>query len=138
MNDDVRLLELSATGYYSSSTETHTMWVTQDFIDKYGECILAQTIRFHELDGKHSETEGAITFHNDLQSMALAWADSLGESYKIEGELFDNLRGDYVGEFEDGLNDAIAEMIELNTDLNETVEVSQITKVTIGTETVIV
>ncbi|CAM0050836.1 hypothetical protein VPHF86_0157 [Vibrio phage F86] len=137
MNDDVRLLELSATGYHSNSTETHTMWVTQDFIDKYGDCILAQTIYFHELDGKHSETEGEISFHSDLQAMALAWADSRGESYKIE-EVFDHLRGDYVGEFEDGLNDAIAEMTELNTDLNETIEVTNITKVTIGTETVIV
>lgn len=129
MNDDLRMIVLSATGYYSNATAAHTCWVTKDFAEKYEDVIYGFDFSFSDLDGKHSETEAEVGIYSDQRDMALAWSDSQGECWGITEAMFDS------DEFE---NEDIEEMIALNEDMNNTIEVKTQTIITIGTETIVV
>ncbi|ALP47540.1 hypothetical protein phiST2_0380 [Vibrio phage phi-ST2] len=129
MNDNLRLIEVSATGYYSNATAAHTCWVTAEFVEKYEDAICAFSFYFSDLDGKHSETEAEVCIHEEQRDMALAWSESQGEDWSITEIMFDHEA------FE---SDDIEEMISLNEDMNNTIEVKTQTVITIGTETIIV
>ncbi|CAL9972519.1 hypothetical protein VPHD482_0170 [Vibrio phage D482] len=134
MNDNTRLIEVTATGHYSNATETQTCFVTAEFIEKYKDAIDTFTYRFHELDGKHSETEADIHVLESTKEMALSWADSRGEHWAITEVMFDHIRG-YADEVDE---EDFAAMISLNEDMNNTIEVRTRTEITIGTETITV
>ncbi|QIW90906.1 hypothetical protein COHAPHLL_00043 [Vibrio phage V09] len=129
MNDNLRMIEVSATGYYSNATAAHTCWVTDEFVEKYEDEIRKFDFYFSDLDGKHSETHADIEIYSDQRDMALAWSESQGEDWSITEIMFD----------QDVFEDAdIEEMISLNEDMNNTIEVKTQTVITIGTETIVV
>lgn len=125
MNDNTRMIEVSATGHYSNASETHTCWVTKEFCDKYADAIGTFSYHFHELDGKHSETEGDVYIHESVTDMMNAWIASNGDHWVITEVLFDHIRGEA-----DADEDDFIAMASLNEDMNETIEVRTETIVT--------
>ncbi|AUR85878.1 hypothetical protein NVP1081O_143 [Vibrio phage 1.081.O._10N.286.52.C2] len=129
MNENVRLLEITATGHYSDATAAQTCWVTQEFVEKYEEPIGEWSFTFSELDGKHSETEGELFIHSTPRDMALAWSVSQGEHWAFTEDMFDH------EEFESA---DVSEMISLNEDLNSMIDVKTETIITIGDHRIVV
>ena len=129
LNDNTRMIEVAAIGHYSNATESHTCWVTAEFIEKYEDAIGKFEYSFNDLDGKHSETEADVYYHVDAKTMAEAWAESRGQSWVITEIMFDSEL------FED---EDIEEMISLNEDMNNMIEVKTQTIIKIGDETIVV
>ncbi|AGN30180.1 hypothetical protein VPFG_00178 [Vibrio phage nt-1] len=129
MNDNLRMIEVSAVGYYSNATAAHTCWVTEEFVEKYKDDIKAFDFYFSDLDGKHSETHAEVNILEHSKEMALAWSESQGECWSITECMFDEFEFDSAD---------IEEMISLNEDMNNTIEVKTQTIITIGTETIVV
>jgi hypothetical protein len=55
-------MEVFAEGHHSGSTGTEGMFIPTSFLEEFSEEIASHTFYFHELDGKHSETEGDVSF----------------------------------------------------------------------------
>jgi hypothetical protein len=123
MNDEVVMIEVTATGHYSNASATHTCWVTKDFVEKYKDDIASYSTSFDELDGKNSETEAEINILSDHRDMALAYADALGDSWKITEDMFESF---------DLSDDEIHEMSNFNDDMNNMVSVETRTIIRIG------
>jgi hypothetical protein len=130
MNEDVVMIELSAIGNNSNATATHTCWVTSDFVEQFKDQILNFNAQFDDIDGKHSKTDATVNILTDHDSMALAYADSLGESWQITESMFDS--------FEELTNDDINELINFNNDINDMVSITTKTIVRIGDVEVVV
>jgi len=133
MNDNTRMIEVTATGHYSNKSESHTCFVTSEFIEKYKSAIDTFTYTFCDLDGKHSETDADVYVLESHKEMALAWVQSEGQDWAITESMFDHIRSEVEFDEED-----FSEMISLNEDLNQTIDVRTVTTVTIGTETITV
>lgn len=108
------LITLSAEAYYSGATVTHDAFVTQAFIDENEEIIEGYHFSVHELDGKHSETEGEVSFDTlDKDNAESLLAELHGESEQV---------------FEDMLDDCIGleEMIDLDRDIRSKIGVKTV------------
>lgn len=122
-----------ACGYYSNAEYSEGFYVTEDFYEKYKD-VLPTVFYVGELDGKHSETEGDISYYifdieNDIKSIE--------EEYHNDGSVFysiaenDNLTDETKNEFEKSLEDAkvILKSLDLYEDVTFKIKKSQIDKI---------
>ena len=59
--ENLVIIRLTADGYYSGSSVEECCILREDTFDKIKEKLFNKTFYFHELDGKHSETEGDLS-----------------------------------------------------------------------------
>lgn len=70
--EDYCCIKLFGEGYHSGATETHMMFIRKKSLEDAGidrDDIEEYTPYFVELNGKHSEVEGEVTFYEDLSQV---------------------------------------------------------------------
>lgn len=114
--DEVVLVTCYGEGHYSGNSETQGWWVTKDFYEEHKELINNYIPHFHDLDGKHSEVEGAVWVYQGITLASLTEFEDINEGWKIyESMLYDILEADEGLKLElKLLNKTIIELFKVN------------------------